>query len=290
MTQPLAAEAAPAKINLALHVTGRRADGYHEIESLVVFAGVADEIEARPAANDRLSVAGPFAAAAGSGDANLVARAVAAFRSRWPEHLPRGLALELRKNLPVAAGLGGGSADAAAALRLMTALSASAVDAADLARLAVTLGADVPVCLASRPAEVRGVGEIVHALEDFPPLHVVLVNPLQPIVTAEVFRRLERRNNPGLPPLPHPLTRPAQLAIWLEETRNDLEETAIAIVPAIADIKARLLASDGCILSRMSGSGATVFGLFGSATRAHQVAHDLRAFWPDYWVAAAPLL
>lgn len=283
-------EAAPAKVNLALHVTGRRPDGYHELESLVVFAGVADEIVARRAATDSLTVTGPFAAQAGSGDANLVSRAIAAFRLRWPDHVPHGLALALHKNLPVAAGLGGGSADAAAALRLMVRLSAAEVDVPVLAALALTLGADVPVCLASRPAEVRGVGEILHPLEPFPDCHLVLVNPLRPVVTAEVFRRLERRANPVLPPLPSPLTRPAQLGIWLEGTRNDLEETAIGIVPAIGTIIAEMRRVDGCILARMSGSGATVFGLFGSATRAHQAAHDLRSLWPDYWVAAAPAL
>lgn len=283
-------EAAPAKINLALHVTGRRADGYHELESLVVFADVADEIVARPAKADSLSVTGPFAAAAGSGDANLVARAVAAFRARWPDHVATGLAIELHKNLPVAAGLGGGSADAGAALRLMAQAGEGAIAAADLSRVALSLGADVPVCLISQPCEVRGVGEIVHPLQQFPPLHVVLVNPLVPVVTADVFRRLESRTNPPLPPLPSPMTRPSQLGIWLDETRNDLEPPAIALVPAIGELIGWMAKVDGCVLSRMSGSGGTVFGLFGSSSRAHQAAHDLRERWPDYWVAAAPLI
>jgi 4-diphosphocytidyl-2-C-methyl-D-erythritol kinase len=283
-------EAAPAKVNLALHVTGRRADGYHELESLVVFAGVADELVAHLADSDSLAVTGPFATQAGNGERNLVSRAVAAFRERWPDHVPFGLAFELRKNLPVAAGLGGGSADAAAALRLMARCSEADVPAAALAELALTLGADVPACLASRPCEVRGIGEIVHPLRHFPACHLVLVNPLVPVVTADVFRRLEGHANPGLPPLPTPLTRPAQLGIWLQETRNDLEATAIGLVPAIGEIVAHMREVDGCILVRMSGSGATVFGLFGSATRAHQVAHDLRELWPTHWVAAAPVL
>ena len=283
-------ELAPAKVNLALHVTGRRADGYHELESLVVFAGVADELVARRACKDRLTVTGPFAAAAGSGDANLVSRAVAAFRQRWPAAVSFGLELELHKNLPVAAGLGGGSADAAAALRLMAGLSQAPVPSADLARLALTLGADVPACLASGPCEVRGVGEIVHRLKAFPACHLVLVNPLIPVVTADVFRRLESRDNEPLPPLPSPFTRPAQLGIWLGETRNDLEPPAIALVPPIGALIAQMRAIDGCMLARMSGSGGTVFGLFGSASSAHQAAHDLRETWPGYWVAAAPVL
>lgn len=290
MNEALLVEAAPAKVNLALHVTGRRADGYHELESLVVFADVADEVVARPARNDSLEVTGPFAAAAGSGDANLVARAVAAFRARWPDHVSTGMAIELRKNLPVAAGLGGGSADAAAALRLMANAGETPISPADLSRVALSLGADVPVCLISQPCEVRGVGEILHPLQHFPPLHIVMVNPLVPVVTADVFRRLESRVNDPLPPLPSPMTRPSQLGIWLDETRNDLEPPAISLVPAIGELIDRMAKVDGCILSRMSGSGGTVFGLFGAASRAHQAAHDLRERWPNYWVAAAPLI
>jgi 4-diphosphocytidyl-2-C-methyl-D-erythritol kinase len=282
-------EAAPAKLNLALHVTGRRTDGYHNLESLVAFAGVADELEALPAPADSLRVSGPFASALGGGDTNLVSRAVTAFRTRWPKAIATGLAITLHKNLPVAAGLGGGSADAAAALRLLRDLSTEPIAPADLAALALTLGADVPACLLSRPCEIRGVGEIVTPLARFPACHVVLVNPLIPVVTAEIFRRLQSRENPGLPEFTDPLTRPAQLALWLTQTRNDLEPAAIALVPEIATLISALAKVDGCILARMSGSGATVFGLFGSEASAHQAAHDLRERFPGYWVAAAPL-
>jgi 4-diphosphocytidyl-2-C-methyl-D-erythritol kinase len=283
-------EAAPAKINLALHVTGRRADGYHSLEMLVAFAEVGDELEAAPADRDSLSVTGPFAKGLIGADGNLVLRALAAFRVRWPDALPEGVALKLRKNLPIAAGLGGGSADAAAALRLLAQLSAVPVSFADLLELALPLGADVPMCLYSRPAEVRGLGEIVLPLKHFPELHIVLVNPLEAVATADVFRRLERRDNPGLPELGDPMVRPAQLALWLSETRNDLEPPAIAIVPAINELIAAMGIASGCILARMSGSGATVFGLFGSSAQAHQAAHDLREKWPGYWVAASPLI
>jgi 4-diphosphocytidyl-2-C-methyl-D-erythritol kinase len=289
VTEPVV-EAAPAKLNLALHVTGRRDDGYHSLEMLVAFAEICDELEAVPARKDSFSISGPFAAALGNSESNLVLRALAAFRARWPAALPDGLALHLRKNLPVAAGLGGGSADAAAALRLFAAIGEGEFSFAELLALAVPLGADVPMCLYSRPAEVRGLGEIVQPLKEFPACHVVLVNPLEPVVTAEIFRRLDRRDNPGLPPLHDPLTRPAQLGLWLDETRNDLEPPAMALVPVIGAIKDRLAQIDGCILARMSGSGATVFGLFGSSARAHQAAHDLRTHYPDFWVAAAPLI
>jgi 4-diphosphocytidyl-2-C-methyl-D-erythritol kinase len=283
-------EAAPAKINLALHVTGRRTDGYHALEMLVVFAEVGDELEATAAKKDSLSITGPFAAGLGNGETNLVLRSLTAFRQRWPGALPDGIALRLAKNLPIAAGLGGGSADAAAALRLFAVMADADIAFADLLELARGLGADVPMCLYSRPAEVRGIGEIVLPLKHFPACHIVLVNPLVPVVTADVFRKLERRDNLGLPDTGDPLMRPAQLGLWLGETRNDLEPPAIAMVPVIGDLIAQLRGASGCILSRMSGSGATVFGLFGSSAQAHQAAHDLRETWPGYWVAAAPLL
>jgi 4-diphosphocytidyl-2-C-methyl-D-erythritol kinase len=283
-------EAAPAKVNLALHVIGRRPDGYHELESLVVFVDVADEVVAHSAKTDRLTVSGPFAAAAGGGGNNLVMRAVQAFRTRWPDRLPPGLDIALTKNLPVAAGIGGGSADAAAMLRLLASIAGGEFALADLRAVALGLGADVPACLLAQPCEVRGVGEILHPLREFPATHLVLVNPLVPVVTADVFRRLEQRDNAPMPSLPQPLTRPAQLGLWLAETRNDLEPAAIALVPAIGELLREMRVLDGCALARMSGSGGTVFGLFGSAAQAHQAAHDMREKYPQYWVAAAPVI
>lgn len=283
-------QAAPAKINLALHVTRRREDGYHDLQSLVVFADVTDELEAAPANTDTLAITGPFAAGLSTGESNLVSRAVAAFRARWPDAVPAGLAMRLRKNLPVASGIGGGSADAAAALRLLAQQSTTPIRLADLAELAARLGADVPACLVSMPLVARGVGEILSPLPAFPECHLVLVNPLVPVATPDVFRRLLKKDNPAMPPLPEPMTRPAQLGIWLGETRNDLEAPAVELVPEIGRIIARLGKAPGCILARMSGSGATVFGLFGSSAQAHQAAHELRAVTPDHWIAAAPVL
>jgi 4-diphosphocytidyl-2-C-methyl-D-erythritol kinase len=282
-------DAAPAKVNLALHVVGRRPDGYHELRSLVVFAEVGDELEIGPADRDGLSVTGPFAASLPGGQANIVVRTLGAFRARWPERAPGALAITLRKNLPVAAGLGGGSADAAAVLRLLAAMTENPPASPELHALAATLGADVPACLVSRPLELRGTGETVIPLKSFPACHLVLINPLQHVVTAEVFRRLERRTNPAPPPIPQPLSRP-ELALWLEETRNDLEPPAIALAPVIGELVAGMRAAPGCVCARMSGSGATVFGLFGSGAQAHQAAHDLRERWPGYWVAAAPVI
>ncbi|WP_172122610.1 MULTISPECIES: 4-(cytidine 5'-diphospho)-2-C-methyl-D-erythritol kinase [unclassified Devosia] len=283
-------QSAPAKVNLALHVTRRRDDGYHDLQSLVVFADLADELEAAPAASDSLAIIGPFARGLSGGDTNLVSRAVAAFRARWPEAVPRGLAMRLRKNLPVAAGIGGGSADAAAALRLLADLSATPIPVPELAELGARLGADVPACLVSAPLVARGVGEILSPLPAFPECYLVLVNPLVPVSTPEVFRRLLKKDNPAMPALPEPMTRPAQLGIWLAETRNDLQAPAVELVPEIGRIIARLAAAPGCMLARMSGSGATVFGLFGSGAQAHQAAHEMRRTTPDHWIAAAPVL
>lgn len=281
---------APAKVNLALHVTRRREDGYHDLESLVVFADLADDLQAVPADADTLTVGGPFGRGLGVGETNLVTRAVTAFRRRWPDAVATGLAFHLTKNLPVAAGIGGGSADAAAALRLMAGLSSRPIAVSDLADMAAQLGADVPACLVSTPLVARGVGEVLAPLPEFPALHIVLVNPMIPLATADVFRRLRAHDNYPLPELPSPLTRPAQLGLWLAETRNDLQPPAIKLVPVIGDIIAHLAETQGCILARMSGSGATVFGLFGSSGQAHQAAQVMRAVNPDHWVAAAPLI
>lgn len=289
MAEPIV-QLAPAKINLALHVVRRREDGYHDLESLVVFADLADELEAMPAAVDSLTIVGPFAKGLGNGDTNLVLRAIAAFRARWPDAVAGGLAMRLTKNLPVAAGIGGGSADAAAALRVMVALSGQPFAISELSDLAARLGADVPACLVSSPLVARGVGEVLSPLPDFPACYLVLVNPMIPLPTADVFRRLRAHDNYPLPELPSPLTRPAQLGIWLAETRNDLQPPAVKLVPVIGDIVAQLADTQGCMLARMSGSGATVFGLFGSSGQAHQAAQVMRASHPDHWVAAAPLL
>lgn len=281
---------APAKVNLALHVTRRREDGYHDLESLVVFADLADELEAVSADADSLSITGPFSHVLGTGENNLVSRAVAAFRAKWPDAVKTRLALKLTKNLPVAAGIGGGSADAAAALRMMAALSSQPIAVRELADMAARLGADVPACLISTPLVARGVGELLTPLPDFPACYIVLVNPMIPLPTADVFRRLRAHDNYPLPELPSPLTRPAQLGLWLAETRNDLQPPAVKLVPVIGHIVEELGETQGCILARMSGSGATVFGLFGSSGAAHQAAQVMRAAHPDHWVAAAPLL
>ncbi len=278
-----------AKVNLALHVTGRRDNGYHDLESLVAFADLGDELVARPAVADRLQLCGPFAGALTPGQTNLVTKAVQAFRERWPGTVPHGVEITLDKNLPVSAGIGGGSADAAATLRLMADLADPPIPVEELMPVAARLGADVPVCLMSRPCLVRGIGEIVEPIDILPPAYLVLINPLVPVSTADVFRRLKSRENPGLPQIPHPLSHAAMLGLWMAESRNDLEQAAIELVPVIGKLIVELAGTPGCVAARMSGSGATVFGLYGSESLAHLAARTLRQRFPDAWVAAAPL-
>lgn len=289
MREPLS-EPAPAKVNLALHVVGRREDGFHLLHTLCVFTELADLVTASPARHDRLTVSGPFGADLPNGRSNLVLRALEKFRARFPDHLPDGIEIHLEKHLPVAAGLGGGSADAAAVLRILPRMSQAPVTEADLFALAATLGADVPMCLLSQPCEVAGIGEELSPLAGFPDMHLVLVNPLEEVSTPAVFRKLVKRHNPPMPAIPDPLDRASLLSLWLADTRNDLEEPASELVPAIGGIIAAIAATPGCVAARMSGSGATCFGLYGSAAAAHQAAHDLREKFAGYWVAATPLL
>ena len=283
-------EPAPAKVNLALHVVGRREDGFHLLHTLCVFTELADLVSAAPARNDRLHVSGPFGADLPTGRSNLVVRALEKFRARFPDHLPDGIEIHLEKHLPIAAGLGGGSADAAALLRVLARMCEKPVADSEIFALAATLGADVPMCLLSQPCEVTGIGENITPLPAFPHMHLVLVNPLEQIATPDVFRRLEHKHNAPMPDLPEPLDRAALLSLWLADTRNDLEPPAIELVPAIATIVDAIATTSGCVTARMSGSGATCFGLYGSAAAAHQAAHDLREKFSGYWVAATPLL
>ncbi|WP_417580119.1 4-(cytidine 5'-diphospho)-2-C-methyl-D-erythritol kinase [Pelagibacterium sp.] len=283
-------EPAPAKVNLALHVVGRRDDGFHLLHTLCVFTELADLVSAAPARQDRLHVSGPFASDLPNGRSNLVIRALEKFRARFPNHLPEGIEIHLEKHLPIAAGLGGGSADAAAVLRILARISQNPVASADIFALATSLGADVPMCLLSQPCEVTGIGENLAPLATFPLMHLVLVNPLEQVSTPEVFKRLTQKQNAPMPELPAPLDRAALLSLWLADTRNDLEAPAAALVPAISMIVEAISETPGCVTARMSGSGATCFGLYGSAAAAHQAAHDLRERFSGYWVAATPLL
>ena len=275
---------APAKINLALHITGRRADGYHELESLAVFTRFGDRIEVVPAERDDLIVSGKYAADVPTGEGNLIVRAREALRRRLGGEATPPVSIKLEKNLPVASGIGGGSSDAAAALRALLEAWGLAIDEGQLAALGLTLGADVPMCLAAEPLVARGVGEVVEAVSNFPSLGLVLVNPGVAVATAEVFAALEKRDNGRLPPLPQAIDFHS-LRNWLEATRNDLEPAARRLRPEIGQALAALNKADAGF-ARMSGSGATCFGLFETGNVAKRAAATIRSRHPDWFVAA----
>lgn len=277
------AEAAPAKINLALHVVGRRPDGYHELETLAVFTEYGDRLSVGHAGQDDFSIHGPYAAGLPADSGNLVVRAREALRLAFPgAHLPP-VSIRLEKNLPVASGIGGGSSDAAATLRAL-ARHWNIGDASPLATLAPRLGADVPMCLAARPLLARGAGERIEPVAGLPQLAMVLVNPGVEVSTPQVFSALASRENPPLPPLPR-RAGPGALLEWLAASRNDLQAAALSIAPAIAESLAALRAS-GAALARMSGSGATCFGLYGNRQAAELAAAAIGRGRPGWFVTA----
>ncbi|MGU3327419.1 4-(cytidine 5'-diphospho)-2-C-methyl-D-erythritol kinase [Methylobacterium mesophilicum] len=285
---PLLADRAPAKVNLTLHVLGRRAgDGYHELESLVAFAGTADRLTLHPGAALGLTVSGPTAGPAGPTDDNLVLRAARGLAARVP-NLRLG-AFHLVKRLPVAAGIGGGSSDAAAALRLLACLNDLPLNHAALIAAARETGADVPVCLDPRARMMRGAGEEIGPVLGLAPLPAVLVNPGVPVPTAPVFKALglavgQTRDGAAHPEIAEGLSADALVAS-LAPARNDLEAPALTVAPVIGEALAALRARDGCRLARMSGSGATVFALFADRRAAVQAAAALRTAHPNWWVA-----
>lgn len=283
----LLTDRAPAKVNLTLHVLGRRpADGYHVLESLVAFAGTADRLTLRPGAALSLTVSGPTAGPAGPDDDNLVLRAARGLAERVPG-LKVG-AFHLVKRLPVAAGIGGGSSDAAAALRLLARLNALEIDHPAVVAAARDTGADVPVCLDPRARMMCGAGEDVGPALGLAPLPAILINPGVPVPTAPVFKALGLGVGQTLPGAGHPAIPAGSendgvLAV-LAPARNDLEGPAQMVAPVIGDCLAALR-RENCRLARMSGSGATVFGLFGDRHEAVAAARRLRAAHPGWWIA-----
>jgi 4-diphosphocytidyl-2-C-methyl-D-erythritol kinase len=281
-------EFARAKVNLALHVVGRRADGYHLLDGLAVFPPVGDRLTVRPARDFTLTVEGPGAAAlAGTAaDDNLVMRAAQALRRVFG--IDDGADIRLEKVLPIAAGLGGGSADAAATLRALCRLWGLDARSPEVTAIALSLGADVPMCLTSRPARTEGIGDDLRPVPDLPPLGILLANPGDAVSTPAVFRALSSRENPPMPALPHAFTAEDFVA-WLSACRNDLEPPAFALAPTVPRVRDAIGALPGCRLARMSGSGATCFGLFDSSAAAADAAATLSDSRPTWWVRAAPL-
>ncbi|MBL6929267.1 MAG: 4-(cytidine 5'-diphospho)-2-C-methyl-D-erythritol kinase [Rhodospirillales bacterium] len=281
------AASAPAKINLYLHVTGRRDDGFHLLDSLIVFADVGDRIALEPADELSLTIDGPFSAGLSNGDDNLVLRAARALAELAGRN--DGARIRLTKNLPVASGIGGGSADAAATLRALMRLWEIEPDADALLEMALSLGADVPVCLASRPSFLGGIGENIDPAPALPPVWMVLANPGVAVSTPEIFRA--RRGGFSTPArFDAPPADAIRLAALLAGRNNDLAEPACALAPAIIETLDAIAAQPGCLLARMSGSGATCFGLFAEAASAQSARSGIRNAHPDWWVAQAPML
>lgn len=281
--------AAPAKVNLTLHVTGRRDDGYHTLDSLVVFAGVFDRVSVAPADRLSLSVAGPNAEALADVPEkdNIVLRAAWALAAATGS--ARGARITLHKTLPVAAGIGGGSADAAAVLSGLMRLWGVAPPRDVLLRLAAGLGADVPVCLRARATCVGGIGEQMKDAPPLPAAWLLLVNPGVPLSTPAVFQARK-----GAFTVPAPMDDSPRdayaLAKALTARRNDLTAAAISLAPEIGQCLAAIGALPGCLLSRMSGSGATCWGLFATEYDCRAAAKALRASQPDWWIEPAPML
>ena len=274
---PAGTEAAPAKVNLYLHILGRRQDGYHRLDSLVVFPALGDRLAGAPAASLSLAVSGRFAAGLAGAD-NLVLRAARALALEMGGKA--GARMTLEKCLPVASGIGGGSADAAAALRLLARLWQ--VRGVDLAAVAARLGADVPVCLASRPVRMGGVGEVLSPAPHLPRFGMALANPGVPLATEAVFRaRSGSVQTPAA--LPTAWDDAAAMAAALRRFQNGLEAAAQMLCPAVTEVLAALAAQPGCLLARMSGSGATCFGLFATAPEAAAAAASIGRRAPGWW-------
>jgi 4-diphosphocytidyl-2-C-methyl-D-erythritol kinase len=292
---PALVEEGRAKVNLSLRVIGRRTDGYHDLESVVAFADCADRLTLEPGGELKLATTGPLAAACGDAADNLVFKAAKLLADAVP-NLKLG-AFALDKVLPVAAGIGGGSADAAAALRLLARLNDLSLDDPRLQKVALATGADVPVCLFSRACDMTGVGEQLLPLAP-PSMPCVMVNPRVPVATKDVFQALGLRNGELLVGVTDVLKAPAwpeagaSISDWievLEQVPNDLEAPAMRIEPVIGDVLEALRASAGVKLARMSGSGATCFAIFGAAAEAHAAAETIRSDQAGWWVHAGTL-
>ncbi|MCJ8237615.1 4-(cytidine 5'-diphospho)-2-C-methyl-D-erythritol kinase [Peteryoungia algae] len=275
-------ETAPAKINLALHVTGRRADGYHLLDSLVTFAEDGDELAFEASQKDEFRLLGRFGGEL-SGDDNMVLKARDLLRAALADAgQPHGpVSITLDKSLPIASGIGGGSADAAATFRGLLRLWKAELPQATLQQIALQLGADVPMCLASVPLRARGIGETIEKVA-MPSVPLVLVNPLKPVSTPDIFRNLTRRDNPPIGEVPGVI----DVTDWLRSLaplRNDLQPVAEALVPEIAEA-CDLLGQSLAGIARMSGSGATCFGLYETEAGAMKAALALSAYRPNWYV------
>lgn len=282
---------APAKINLNLHVTGKTRHGYHLLDSVVVFADFGDELILSQAARTDLEISGPFSAGLQTGTSNLVISAYDKLNDALASRL-QPVHFNLRKNLPIASGIGGGSADAAAALRGLISFYNLKISDGDLESLALSLGADVPVCLAGRPVRMSGIGEKLEPIHNMPRFDAVLVNPGIGVSTTAIFESLALSPDgeafTALPKLPAAPDQSAWID-WLKETRNDLQSSAQQLASPINDVLNALQNTASCQLARMSGSGATCFGLYSGAAQAQAAARKLAMDYPNWWVQTVKL-
>ncbi len=287
LLSPVISQFAPAKINLYLHVTGKRSDGYHTLDSLIVFADVGDQIEVTPADDLSLSINGPYAAGLDAGKDNLVLQAARELSKA--AHIKPGAKITLTKNLPVASGIGGGSADAAATLVALSKLWQCKLEKHSLKELSLSLGADVPICLEGQPSFVGGIGEKIAPAPLLPETWVVLVNPGVAVSTPTIFKT---RQGPFTPA--HPFTvRPkdsSHLSDLLKERNNDLTSPAISLTSVIRNVLGELASSENCLLARMSGSGATCFGLYKSEGEAKAAEAKISGIHKAWWCVATRLL
>ncbi len=273
---------AQAKINLYLHVTGKRTDGYHLLDSLIAFADIGDEISVLPADDITLEITGEFADNLSNED-NLILKVARLLQEKYS--IDAGAKIKLVKNLPIGAGIGGGSADAATAAKLLVKLWNLPCNYNELAKILLPLGADLPVCIYSKASYISGIGEGIELASNFPPLNIVLVNPLKHVSTPEIFKI-------GFNSYKEPICRSnledtGQLIETLSKCSNDLEKNAVTIRPEILDIIEAINSQEGCKLTRMSGSGATCFGLFNNQYDAEKAAIDLSKKHPKWWVKPA---
>jgi 4-diphosphocytidyl-2-C-methyl-D-erythritol kinase len=293
---PVLSDEACAKVNLTLRVNGRRSDGYHDLESVVAFADCADRLTLTPGSDLNLKTTGPLAEACGDTSDNLVLKAARLLAERVPGMKAGSFSLD--KVLPVAAGIGGGSADAAAALRLLSQLNGLALDDPRIIEVAKLTGADVPVCVNSRSCVMTGVGETLEPLS-LPKMPCVMVNPGVPVATKDVFKALGLRNGELLVGATDVLLRDrswpdkeASLEDWVEAlaaSSNDLEAPAMRVQPVIGEVISALNATNGAWLARMSGSGATCFAIYENTAEAGRAAEKLRRDHPKWWVHAGTL-
>lgn len=273
---------APAKINLCLHVVGRRRDNYHLISSLVIFLGIFDTISVSESKTLKLNIKGPFAKYLGPKKDNSVIKAALALRKFC--NLKTGAEITLTKNLPISSGIGGGSTDCAATIKLLLKLWKIKIGNKELMKLGQSLGADVPVCLIGRPSFIGGIGEDIKTIESFPNIWILLVNPRKQIFTKKIFSNFKKKYSKKVPSSSKLFTL-KKLISFLKRSDNDLTSLAVHYAPEIKKILNDLSLTEDCLLSRMSGSGATCFGIFSGKKNVIKAKKTLLKLNPNYWIS-----